>query len=216
MQHETPVQIAGLYAITDPGLLPAEHLLDAVSAAMKGGARLVQYRNKHATAETQRAEASALNRLCRDAGAVFLVNDNMQLALASGAHGVHLGQQDGAVSVARAVLGAHAIIGQTCHASLPLALAAQAAGANYVAFGRFFPSHTKPLAAPADISLLPEARAALHIPIVAIGGITVDNAAPLISAGADAVAVIHHLFSADDICARAREFAGLFTRGNPA
>lgn len=209
-------RIGGLYAITDPGLLPGPQLLKAVRAALAGGVRIVQYRNKAADAATRLREATALTVLCRDAGALCLVNDDVALALACGAHGVHLGQQDGALDAAREQLGATAIIGQTCHASLARALAAQAAGADYVAFGRFFPSRTKPLAPPAPPTLLPEARAVLHIPIVAIGGVTVDNAPQLIAAGADAVAVIHDLFSANDVAARARAFAALFNRGQPA
>lgn len=208
--------IRGLYVITDPDLLPGIRLVDAVRAALAGGARIVQYRNKAADAATRLREATALATLCRDAGALFLANDDVELALACGAHGVHLGQQDGAVNAARARLGEGAVIGQTCHASLTLALAAQAAGADYVAFGRFFPSRTKPLAPPANLALLPDARAALRIPIVAIGGVTVDNAPQLLAAGADAVAVIHDLFSASDITARARDFAALFNRGQPA
>lgn len=207
------MEIAGLYAITDPDLLPGERLLDAARAAITGGAALLQYRNKHADAATRLREAEQLNLFCRDAGVLFLVNDDMELAQACGAHGVHLGQRDGAIDDARALLGAEAIIGQTCHASLELALAAQAAGANYVAFGRFFPSRTKPAATPAAVEWLPQARAAIDIPIVAIGGVTVANAPHLITAGADAVAVIHDLFSAADVAARARDFAALFNRG---
>ena len=207
------MQIAGLYAITDPVLLPGDRLVDATSRAIDGGAAVVQYRNKLADTATRMREAEILNALCRDAGVLFLVNDDIELALACGAHGVHLGQRDGAIDDARALLGANAIVGQTCHASLELALAAQAAGANYVAFGRFFPSKTKPQALPADIALLPRARAAIDIPIVAIGGVTVANAATLIHAGADAVAVIHDLFSAADVATRARDFAALFNQG---
>lgn len=203
-------KIAGLYAITDPQLLPGTRLLEGAAAALAGGAQLLQYRNKQADAATRLREAEALNRLCRDAGALFLVNDDIALARACGAHGVHLGQRDGAVADARERLGAAAVVGQTCHASLELALAAQAAGASYVAFGRFFASRTKPQASPADIALLPGARHALRIPVVAIGGVTVENAPSLIEAGADALAVIHDLFSAEDIRARARAFAALF------
>ena len=208
--------LRGLYAITDPDLLPGMRLVEAVRAAIAGGARLVQYRNKQADAATRLREATALAQLCRDAGALFIANDDVALALACAAHGVHLGQRDGAVAEARERLGPDAVVGQTCHASLELALAAQAAGASYVAFGRFFPSHTKPLAPPADPALLPEARRQLRLPIVAIGGVTVDNAPALLSGGADAVAVIHDLFSAADVEARARAYAALFTRGNPA
>lgn len=204
------MQIRGLYAVTDPDLLTSERLVAAIGEAITGGAAIVQYRNKSAAPETQRREARALSALCRQSGVVFLVNDNIELALACDAHGVHLGQQDGDVAAARRRLGEAAVIGRTCHDSLALALAAQDAGANYVAFGRFFPSRTKPQASPADIALLPQARTALRIPVVAIGGVTVDNAPQLIAAGANAVAVIHDLFSAGDIRARAQQFAALF------
>ncbi len=207
------MEIAGLYAITDPDLLPGERLLEAARAAIDGGAAVLQYRNKQADAARRLREAEQLCVLCRDAGVLFLVNDDVELALACGAHGVHLGQRDGAVDDARALLGPDAVIGQTCHASLELALAAQAAGASYVAFGRFFPSRTKPAASPAAAEWLPQARAAIDIPIVAIGGVTVENAPLLINAGADAVAVIHDLFSTADVAARARAFADLFNRG---
>ncbi len=210
LQKRAPI-IAGLYAITDPDLMPRKKLFDAVYLALAGGAAIVQYRNKRADTTAQRSEARILQKLCADAGAIFLVNDDATLAQAVGADGVHLGQGDGAVAAARALLGADAIIGQTCHASLELAQAAQHAGANYVSFGRFFPSHTKPLAPSAAVTLLPMARAVLDIPIVAIGGITVHNAPLLIAAGADAVAVIHDLFSVPDIRGRARAFRELFS-----
>lgn len=206
-----PYVIAGLYAVTDPHLLPGERVLAAVSDAIAGGARIVQYRDKSADDPARLSRARALAACCREAGALFLVNDDVALALACDADGVHLGQSDGDIARARQALGTHAIIGRTCHASLELALAAETAGADYVAFGRFFPSRTKPSAPPADIALLPVARGTLRIPIVAIGGVTVENAPSLIAAGADAVAVIHDLFSAPDIAARARAFAALFT-----
>lgn len=208
-------KIAGLYAITDPQLLRGERLFDAVRAALDGGAGIIQYRNKFADDATQLREAVTLNTLCRDHGAIFLVNDNVLLAKNCGAHGVHLGQGDGALANARAQLGMQAIIGQTCHASITLALAAEQAGADYVAFGRFFPSFTKPDAPPANPELLPQARSALRLPVVAIGGITVDNAPQLIAAGADAVAVIHGLFSSDDVNAQARCFTNLFANTQP-
>lgn len=211
MTTDAALRIAGLYVITDPELLPGGRLESAVQHAIAGGARIVQYRNKHADATTRLREATRLAQCCRDANVLFLVNDDVELALICGAHGVHLGQQDSAVVNARTRLGSTAVIGQTCHASLALALAAESAGASYVAFGRFFPSRTKPHASPADISLLPQAKAALRIPIVAIGGVTVDNAPLLINAGADSIAVIHDLFSANDIRARAHAYTKLFS-----
>lgn len=200
-------EIRGLYAITDPHLIAAERLEQACAAALRGGARLLQYRDKPASASERHQRASRLARLCRDHGALFLVNDDAQLAADVGAHGVHLGQSDGAVARARDLLGPDAIIGVTCHGRIDLAQAAVAAGADYVAFGRFYPSRTKPEAIAADPAVL---SVPLSVPRVAIGGITPDNAPALINAGAAAVAVIHSLFSAADIEAQARLFARLF------
>lgn len=200
-------RVQGLYAITDPTLIAADQLLTAVTAALAGGARLVQYRDKLASPAERLQRASALRQLCDDHGARLLVNDDLELAIRAGAHGVHLGQSDGDVRVARARLGADAIIGVTCHGDQALADAAAAAGASYVAFGRFFPSHSKPQAPAAPTSVLGHD---LPVPKVAIGGITPDNAPQLIRAGASALAVIHALFASDDIEATARRFARLF------
>lgn len=200
--------IRGLYAITDPQLIAADQLLAACEAALRGGARLLQYRDKPASDAERRQRAASLRDLCRDHGALLLVNDDPQLAADIGADGVHIGQSDGGIQRARQVLGPQAIIGVTCHNNPDLAKAAAEAGANYVAFGRFFPSHTKPDAPSAEPSIL---ATAVPLPKVAIGGVTPDNASALISAGADALAVIHSLFSAADIEAQARLFANLFS-----
>ncbi len=200
--------IRGLYAITDPQLIPAERLLPACEAALRGGARLLQYRDKPASPDERRARAASLRDLCRDHGAILMINDDPQLAADIGADGVHIGQSDGGVERARTLLGPDAIIGVTCHSDPGLARNAAEAGANYAAFGRFYPSHTKPGAPQAALSVL---AAPLSLPKVAIGGVTPDNAAALIAAGADAVAVIHSLFSAADIEAQARLFANLFS-----
>ena len=201
-------RIRGLYAITDPQLTPADRLLTCCEAALRGGARLLQYRDKQAGSAERRRHAESLRDLCRDHNATLLINDDVALAAAIGATGVHIGQQDGAVSDARARLGAQALIGVSCHGSEALAQAAVTDGADYVAFGRFFVSHTKPQAAAAEIAVL---ATPLPVAKVAIGGITPDNAAPLINAGADALAVIHGLFAAPDIASRARAFQRLFT-----
>lgn len=200
-------KIQGLYAITDPTLVPASQLLQACAAALRGGARLLQYRDKLASASEQRQRAASLRDLCRDHGALFLINDDPELAADIGADGVHIGQSDGGIERARQLLGEQAVIGISCHGSPDLARAAAEAGANYVAFGRFYPSVTKPQAPAADPAVL---ATDLAIPVVAIGGITPDNASTLIRAGADAVAVVHSLFSATDIEAQARAFSRLF------
>ncbi|AJD46946.1 thiamine-phosphate diphosphorylase [Alcanivorax sp. S71-1-4] len=200
----------GLYAITDPHLLPGDRLLPACAEALAGGARLLQYRDKPADAATRLTRARALRALTRDHGALLIINDDPQLAADCGADGVHIGQGDGGIARARALLGADAIVGVTCHASLDMARQAQADGADYVAFGRFFPSRTKPQAPPADLAVLRAARAALTLPRVAIGGVNADNAPALIDAGADILAVIHALFGTTDIRAAARQLAELF------
>lgn len=202
--------IHGLYAITDPALTPADTLLPACEAALKGGARLIQYRDKTADAATQLETARHLKGLCERYDAKLLINDSFELALQSGAHGVHLGQSDGSISHARQALGKAAIIGVTCHGKLALAHKAELEGADYVAFGRFFPSHTKPHAPGAELAIL---NTDLTVPKVAIGGINPDNAARVIGAGAHAIAVIHGLFaqsSLDAIENTARQLAQLF------
>ena len=201
--------IGGLYAImreTDD----TAQLLREVSAALNGGAGVVQYRDKSGDAARQHEQASELLMLCQRHAVPLIINDSLRLADLVGADGVHLGCDDGAVREARIILGAQRIIGVSCYQSLELALAAQVAGADYVAFGSFYPSTTKPDAPRADLALLQHASGVLQLPIVAIGGITPDNAEPLIEAGADAIAVIDALFGAPDIQATARRFAELF------
>jgi thiamine-phosphate pyrophosphorylase len=182
-----------------------------VEAAIQGGARIVQYRNKTSPAAERQREAQALADLCKAREVLFLINDDVPLALAVNADGVHIGQSDTALTQARELLGAQRIIGVTCHDQIALALAAQQAGADYVALGRFFPSITKPEAPPASLATLQQARAQLQIPIAAIGGITPANAPSLLAHGADMLAVIHGIFGAPDIAAAAGEYARLFT-----
>jgi thiamine-phosphate pyrophosphorylase len=201
--------IAGLYAITQETDNTAQ-LLAAVTAALNGGARTVQYRDKSGDVARQHEQASVLLTLCHRYHVPFIVNDSLRLADLIGADGVHLGRDDGTVREARIVLGPERMIGISCYQSLDLALAAQEAGADYVAFGRFFSSGTKPDAASAELSLLHQATYQIHRPIVAIGGVTLGNANRLISAGADAVAVVGALFDSQDIEETARQFADLF------
>ncbi|PKM21823.1 MAG: thiamine phosphate synthase [Gammaproteobacteria bacterium HGW-Gammaproteobacteria-14] len=210
-------EIRGLYAITDPRLLDGSRLLTACEAALRGGARILQYRDKPASDTQRRQRALELLRLCRDHGALFIINDDSALAADIGADGVHIGQSDGDLSRARQRLGPDAIIGVTCHGDPALAHQAVMDGANYVAFGRFYPSLTKPHAMPADpavlatrLPMVTTTTTTTPIAKVAIGGITPDNAPPLLKAGADALAVIHGLFGSDDIEARARQFSRLF------
>lgn len=197
----------GLYAITDTALTRERGVVHCVRAAVAGGAAMVQYRDKSDDARRRRAEATALLGVCRDSGVPLIINDDVALAAAIGADGVHVGRDDGGVADARARLGPRAIVGASCYHHLDLAMEAAAAGASYVAFGRVFPSRTKPGAALADATLVREARSRLDLPIAVIGGVTAENSPEMVSAGADLLAVINDLWTADDPRARAAEYA---------
>jgi len=199
----------GLYAITDRALC-GDHLTERVAQAIAGGARVIQYRDKTRDHARRRAEAEALLALCRAHGVPLLINDDVALASTIGADGVHIGREDGALADARAALGPQAIIGVSCYDRLGLAEQAVASGADYVAFGRFFPSRSKPQAVQAPLELLHRARRELPCPVVAIGGITAQNGQPLIEAGADLLAVIAGVFDHPDVAATARRISQLF------
>jgi thiamine-phosphate pyrophosphorylase len=207
---ETP-RVRGLYAIADTQYLSEARLNEAVREAIAGGAAVIQYRDKGADPARRRDQARALLALCRRYGVAFVVNDDVSLAAAIGADGVHIGRDDPALTETRRQLGTNRLIGVSCYNELERALAAQSQGADYIAFGSFFPSRTKPQAARAGVELLRAARAQLRIPIVAIGGITPENGAELVAAGADALAVIDGVFNQPDIRAAAQRYARLFT-----
>jgi thiamine-phosphate pyrophosphorylase len=200
----------GLYAVTDPELITPDDLVAQVEAAIAGGATLVQYRDKTATAPQRLTRARAILTLCRARQVPLIINDDLALAIAIGADGVHLGRDDALLAAARQALGPHAIIGVSCYNDLPRAITAAAAGADYVAFGKFFASRTKPAAIQADVDTLRRAKHCLNIPVAAIGGITADNGNALITAGADMLAVIHSVFGQADVTAAARSIADLF------
>jgi thiamine-phosphate pyrophosphorylase len=201
---------AGLYALTPDEPDPAV-LLAAVRAAVAGGAAAVQYRNKPADPALRAEQAHALVAMCRAAGVPLIVNDDITLALTVDAAGLHLGRDDGDLAAARRRLGPGRLLGASCYDRLELAERAVAAGADYVAFGSVFASPTKPAAVRAPLALLGAARR-LGVPVVAIGGITLENAPQAIAAGADSLAVITALFDAGDVAARARAFDALFRR----
>jgi len=207
----TKPAVAGLYAIT-PNLADTNELLRKVRLALQGGALVLQYRNKIADADLQLQQATALRHLTREFDTTFIVNDDAGLALQVDADGVHLGGEDGSVATARALLGETKLIGVSCYNRAPLALAAVQQGADYVAFGAFFPSSVKPEAVKAEVSMLREARPEIHAPIVAIGGITQQNGAELVRAGVDSLAVISAVWDAPNIEASAKEFSTLFSR----
>lgn len=199
----------GLYAIT-PETDDTERLLAQVEAALLGGVAAVQYRDKSGDIARRHEQASELVALCRRFGAPLIVNDDLRLADLCDADGVHLGRDDGSIREARIILGRGRLIGASCYQSLDLALAAQAAGADYVAFGSFFPSPTKPAAPRASVDLLHAAAPVIQVPLVAIGGITPANASQLLDAGADSLAVLSALFDAPDIRAAAHALNQLF------
>ena len=202
-------RLCGLYAITPDE--PDSLVLEAkVRAALAGGARIVQYRNKSTDNSLRRAQAVALCALCRAAGATFIINDDLALALEIDADGVHLGRDDGNIAAARQALGHARLLGASCYDRLDLAQRALEEGADHIAFGSVFASPTKPGAARASLTLFGQARRKWDAPLIAIGGITVDNAREVVAAGADAIAVISALFDAPHIEARARQFATLF------
>ena len=206
--------IEGLYAVTSD-ITDTDELLRCVRLALQGGARVLQYRNKTAGAALRQQQAQALRHLTREFHATFIVNDDARLAAHVGADGVHLGGEDGSVAAARTLLGAAKIIGVSCYNRASLAFEAVRKGADYIAFGAFFSSSVKPEAVKAEVALLREMRQQLAVPIVAIGGITQQNGAALVAAGADALAVISALWNAPDIEASAQEFSNLFRQGKP-
>lgn len=203
----------GLYAITNG---PRADLLEAAELALAGGTKVLQYRDKTRDTVRRQGEAHTLKRLCDRFEVPLIIDNDLDLALAVDAAGVHLGEDDVDIQVARAALGPDAIIGVSCHASLQRGETAARAGASYISFGAFFPSTTKPLAPRASIELLRQS-AAFGVPRVAIGGITTDNGALLVEAGADFLAVVAAVFDANDICSAAHGFADLYSsRREPA
>ena len=200
-------QLRGLYAVT-PDTSDTARLAAMVEAAIAGGAGAIQYRNKTAAPALRAEQAARLVRVCAGGGALLIINDDVALARAVGAHGVHLGEGDTVVASARALAGEKLLIGVSCYNDLSRARRLVAEGADYVAFGSFFPSQVKPDARRAMMSILAQART-LGVPVVAIGGITADNARKLIESGADAVAAISAVFGDDDPAAVTRAAAAI-------
>lgn len=203
-------QTTGLYVISCPLAGGPEAVAEAVDQAVAGGAVLVQYRNKDGSASRREEEAGAVLETCRRRKVPLIINDDVDLAQKLGAEGVHLGRDDASVHEARQALGARAIVGVSCYNELARAIRAESAGASYVAFGSFFPSPTKPDAVRASPGLLEEARERLALPLCAIGGITPDNGAQLVRAGADLLAASAGVFESGDIRRAAERYAGLF------
>ena len=201
--------IRGLYAVT-PDEADTDLLLAKVEAALQGGISMLQYRNKLADHKLQTQQARAILPLCRQYQVPFIINDSVKLCLTLDADGVHIGAEDGNLTEIRARMGPDKILGASCYGHFDLALAAQQAGVDYVAFGACFASSTKPNAPVANLSLFNQARTQLTIPAVAIGGITLTNAPQVIAAGADSLAVINAIFNATDVKSSTEQFAQLF------
>ncbi|MGW8247597.1 MAG: thiamine phosphate synthase [Acidiferrobacterales bacterium] len=206
-------RLRGLYAIADTSQARGSELVEAVAAALRGGASVIQYRDK-TTRPQRHEEARSLRELCDRHAALLIINDDISLAADISADGVHLGREDIALDKARERLGKEAIIGVSCYNQMSRAQRLVQAGADYVAFGAFFESPTKPEAISADIGLITSAKRALKVPVVAIGGITPENGAALINAGADALAVISGVFAQKDPEQAAHRYAALFARSN--
>ncbi|MGJ7915974.1 thiamine phosphate synthase [Massilia sp. LXY-6] len=199
----------GLYLVT-PDWTDTGRLLDVTQQALDAGAALVQYRNKTANEALRQEQAAALLALCRRRNTPLVINDHVALCLQLDADGVHVGGTDEGVAALRAALGPDRIVGASCYGRFELAQAAQDAGASYVAFGGFYPSKVKVYEVSTPPDIVARAKAALRVPVVAIGGMTAENARPLVGLGADMVAAISSVYLADEPYAAAREFAGLF------
>lgn len=208
------LKIGGLYAIT-PDEPNTELLIAKVEAALQGGIRVLQYRNKLASYQLKTQQARALLPLCRQYKVPFIINDSIKLCLTLDADGVHLGADDGNLAEARVRLGPNKIMGASCYNRFDLALSAQQAEADYVAFGACFASTTKPHAPLATLALFQQAREHLQIPSVAIGGITLQNASSVLDAGAHSIAVINAIFNADDVKLASQQFSQLLNLSNP-
>lgn len=211
--HTLAKNIQGLYAIADTATIDDALLYEKARLVLAGGCSVLQYRDKSSDQRKRLTQASKLRQLCSNAGAVFIINDDAELAVHVNADGVHCGKNDAAISETRRLYPG-LLIGATCYNSLKRAECAVHDGADYLAFGSFYPSPTKPEATPADIETLRTARHRFDHPLVAIGGIMVENAALLISSGASAVAVINSVFSAADPFRSSQEFCALFNKQN--
>ena len=199
----------GLYLVT-PDWDDTDALIKATEIALSVGVGLLQYRHKTANGELRLKQASALLKLCRQHNVPFIVNDHIDLCIDLDADGIHVGGTDASVAVVRTLIGKDKILGASCYGDFALAEQAQIAGANYVAFGGFYPSRVKKYEVSTPASIVSKAKSQLTLPVCVIGGMTPDNAKPLVKEGADMVAAISSVYSADDIAIAVKEFAALF------
>lgn len=206
--------LSGLYAITDENLISEKNFLDYTQAAIESGISILQYRNKNSHSEKCIYQAGELKKMCAAQGILFIINDDIHLAKKIDADGVHIGKSDASLLQARAMLGPDKIIGVSCYNQLNLATKAINNGANYIAFGRFFNSSTKPDAPQATLDLISSIKNKSDIPICCIGGITTENCQPLLKSGTDMLAVINDIFSqknSDKIRQKCHQFNSLIS-----
>lgn len=208
--HARLTSLTGLYGITDEQLITEKHFSQKIESALQGGAKIIQYRDKSNDQQKRFQQASRLRSLCEQYQATCIINDDIELAKAVNADGVHLGKDDNSLSKARQILGDNAIIGISCYNNLSLAIEAEKNTADYVAFGAIFSSPTKPNATVAGLDIISSAKQQLSIPICTIGGITDENIQHVIKQGADMVAVISSLFSVLDIRYTAKNLSQYF------
>lgn len=201
--------IRGLYAVT-PDTADLDSLIQKTELAIEGGVTIIQYRSKIHDHVVKMQQCDAILRLCSNYDVLCIVNDDVDLCCALGAHGVHLGKTDKSIEEARLILGPDAMIGVSCYNELPRALHAESLNASYVAFGAVYPTLTKPYAPRVSLDFLKEARLKIDIPIVAIGGIDVNNAKDVIKTGIDAIAVITSLYEANSIKETAETLSSMF------
>ena len=206
---EQPARLKGLYLVT-PDWDDTARLLEVTELALQGGVTLLQYRHKTATAALRHAQASALSGLCRRYGCPLIINDYPELCIAIDADGVHVGGTDATVAEMRGLLGPKKIVGASCYGDLALAQAAHRAGASYVAFGGFYPSRVKKYPVTTAPQIIAQSRANIDLPIVVIGGMTAENAQPLVAHGADMVAAISSVYNAADPLLAAQTITHLF------
>lgn len=202
----------GLYLVT-PDWDNTQQLLEISELALRGGAALLQYRHKTADAALRREQAECLQALCRTYAVPFVINDHLDLCIALDADGIHVGGTDMSVAEVRSKVGPQKIVGASCYGSMDLARAAHRAGASYVAFGGFYPSRVKKYEVSTQPSIVAESKAEIALPVVVIGGMTRDNAVPLVAQGADMVAAISSVYQAGNPQSAARGFADLFISG---
>jgi len=213
METRARDKLRGLYVIIDPAVIAGRDEIDIARQAIEGGARLIQLRDKSRSKDDQLPVAEVLQRLCADTGTMFIVNDHVDVALAVGAHGVHVGQTDLPVEAVRRIVPPAMIIG--CSTNNPdEARQAEVDGADYVSVGRLFETRSKDDTRPATLDTLRAVKAAVSVPVCAIGGINESNVDEVIAAGADMVAVIAAVVAAPEVSLAARRLAERFAKGN--